>query len=43
MPSSTEYPFELAKDFITSLCERAIVTVTKKPRFHPATHDRGTA
>lgn len=42
MISSTGYPFELARDFFTGLCERAIVTVTKKPRFHPASQDRGT-
>lgn len=43
MISSEEYLFELARDFFTSLCERAIVTVTKKPRFHPASQDGDTA
>jgi endonuclease IV len=43
MISSEEYHFELARDFFTSLCERAIVTGAKKPRFHPASQDGDTA
>ncbi len=43
MISSEDYLFELARDFFTGLCERAIVTVTKKPRFPPASQDRDTA